>query len=536
MTAAARISKIGERSVGLVRFASQIRSFLAEELTPDEAQGVIRDGVVQREERFLGKMRRAVYGAPRNPYRRLLEHAGCEWGDVEKLVRREGLESALADFAAAGVRLSFDELKRRTPVVRGSLRFSIEPEDLDDPAMHADSEGTTGGSSGRPARVRWSFAQTAQSAPHWCVFFAANGCLGAPLLYWRPGHAGASGAHVAWAKFGRRMESWFVSQEMTDPWDRAYAEALRWIGRRFAGFPPPRLVPYDDARPVLDEVLRLLGGAPAVCLNTTPSAAARLSRAARERGDRLDGLVCMLGAEPLTPARRVEIEASGARATPLYGSQEATWVGGQCPHPEHPDEVHVLRDLHAVVAQPGAADGEPPPLLFTSLAPITPKVLWNADIGDRGVLGSRRCDCLYDELGCRTTLHTIRSSDKITGFGVTFAAADVSDVLETVLPQRFGGASGDYQLVESDGEDALPRYLLLADPRVGDVEPERFVDAFLSALGRAKPYYGFMAAIWRRERAVRALLHAPLPTPQGKIPLFRRMARAELAASGAEDR
>ena len=70
-----------------------------------------------------------------------------------------------------------------------------------------------------------------------------------------------------------------------------------------------------------------------------------------------------------------------------------------------------------------ARDGQT--LLLTSLRSASPKVLLNTDIGDRAVLETRRCGCLYDQLGCRLLLHTIRSSDKITELGVTFAVITV---------------------------------------------------------------------------------------------------------------
>ncbi len=515
--------------------ASQIRGFLSKPLTLDEAMEFVDASVREREKRFIHKLQRSVYGNPSSPYRMLLDIAGCELGDVESLVVREGIEGCLISLARAGVFVTFDEFKCRTPVIRGSRTFQPKPEDFDDPNMRAESEGMTGGTTGKPVRTRWSFAQTAQMAPHWCVFFAANDCLGVPLLFWRPGHTGVSGAHLACAKFGQRTEGWFVSQEMTNPADRLYSHSVRWVGRRFAGFPRPTNVPYHGADPVVDKVADLLSRSKRVCLNTVPSAAVRLSMAARNRNADLTGLICMLGAEPLTDARRTAIEASGARAVPLYGSNEATWVGGQCNNPRYADEVHVLRGSYAVVAgQP--ADDTPgdgaSPLLFTSLAPITPKILLNTDIGDRGILGERRCQCLYDRLGCQQTIHHIRSADKITGFGVTFWVSDVHDVLETAIPRRLGGGPGDYQLVEYDSTEGLPVYSLVVHPRLPAITEESLTDLFLAELAQRKPYYGFMTSIWAREKVLNVLRRAPLATARGKVLPFHRLsdARKLLAA------
>ena len=230
--------------------------------------------------------------------------------------------------------------------------------------------------------------------------------------------------------------------------------------------------------------------------------------------------------KPLAVARREALEASGARATPLHGSHEATWTGGQCPHPRHADEVHVLGDLHAVIAcalLDNPVSGDRAPLLFTSLAPVAPKFLLNTDIGDRGIVGSRRCDCLYDRLGCRQTIHDIRSSDKITGFGVTFWVADVCDVLDTALPSRLGGTPGDFQLLESDSEGSWPRYVLLVDPRLTNFTDDHLIRIFLEELSSRKSYYGFMTAIWKSERVIEVRRRRPVAAAQGKTPLFRRL-------------
>jgi phenylacetate-coenzyme A ligase PaaK-like adenylate-forming protein len=263
-----------------------------------------------------------------------------------------------------------------------------------------------------------------------------------------------------------------------------------------------------------------------VSLNTTPSAAVGLSLAAQSRGVNLKGLSFLLGAEPLTEVRRTTIEACGARAIPLYGSTEAVWTGGQCPHPRQGDEVHVLGDLHAVVngdSTDAYSDGEAPSVLFTSIAPLTPKVLINTDIGDRGYVGERRCDCLYDEVGCRQTIHSIRSSDKLTEFGVTIWVADVYQVLEDVLPKRLGGAAGDFQLIETRTETGLPSYVLLAHPRLGRLDERSLPKLFLSELSQLKSYYGFMTAIWEREAVLGVARRPPVATRRGKILPFLRL-------------
>lgn len=517
-----------QRFLGLVRLARNLPGFLGEVLTPEQAREMVAEGVRLRRERFLARVE-AIHASRRGPYYALLEAAGCEPGDVRKLTESEGLEGALRRLAAAGVYVRYEEFKGRQAAVRGSRTFRFRPEEFDDPNLKPEMVGASGGSRGRAVTTYGSLAYITQMVPHWAVFFEENDCLDKPLIFWTPGHAGATVRHLWCAKFGIRYERWFVSEEMTAPKDRLYAAAKRWLVERQGGFPKPEPAHYDQPEIVLDALLPYLerGGA---ALNTAPSAAVKLSLAAQARGRSLQGIVFLLGAEPLTPARKRAIEASGARATPLYGASEATWIGGQCRRPAAPDEIHVLRDNYAVIAAEEAL-GEAAPasddgavgLLLTTLQPLTQKTLINVDIGDRAVIERRRCDCLYDRLGCTTVLHTIRSSDKITEYGVNIAVADVFQVLEEALPRRFGGAAGDYQLVESPEDSGLPRYTLYADPRVGRLDEGEIEATFLSELARLRTYYGYMTEILRKERALTVRRATPVRTARGKAFAFYRL-------------
>jgi hypothetical protein len=251
----------------------------------------------------------------------------------------------------------------------------------------------------------------------------------------------------------------------------------------------------------------------------------KLSLEAQRRGRRLTGAIFLLGSEPLTPARRRAIEASGARAAPLYGSTEAPWVGGQCRHARHADEVHVLMDSYAVVPSG-------PSMLLTSLRRALPKILINVDIGDRASIETGACDCLYGRLGCNLRLHTIRSSDKITEFGVTFAVHDVFHILEETFPHRFGGQAGDYQLVEDRDGAGLPRYTIVVNPRLPGIHEEGLPGAFLEEMAKLHSHYGFMAAVWAREKMIRVSRRAALASSAGKVLPFHRT--AEVSAWSAE--
>ena len=517
------------KGMGLWRFARGVRGLLHRRIGVDEAVRTIARGVTERDARFLAKLEHSVYANPSSPYRRLLAVAGCTFGDVARLVRADGLEGALHALARAGVHVTFDELKCRRPAVRGSQTLHFRPADFDDPLVVEQLSLRSGGTRGTPQRVPVDVDHIAELAPSWALFLAENDCATAPLLFWTPGHAGVAARYLACALFGQRYVRWFVSEDMRAATDRLYGACVHGLARRAFALPRAQRAPFGDPAPVLDCLLVLLAGARRACVNTAPSAAAKLALLAQRRGASLDGVTFLLGAEPLTPARRATIEASGARATPLYGSSEAPWIGGQCRVAAHADAVHVLQDGYAAIAadEPShAPDASGRTVLLTSLRRAVPKVLLNADIGDRAVFSERRCGCLYDRVGCRLELYRIRSSDKITELGVTFVVHDVHQVLEQVLPRRLGGSAGDYQLVESRDRHGLPRYTLLLDPGLRDLDDAVVTTTFLAELGRLERHYGFMTSTWAREGLIRVRRGAPLAGPSGKVLSFHRASDA----------
>jgi hypothetical protein len=205
-----------------------------------------------------------------------------------------------------------------------------------------------------------------------------------------------------------------------------------------------------------------------------------------------------------------------------YGFSEGGTVGQQCRYPSEPDDVHLADDAFAVIpGETPPGDGSPSaPLLLTGLLPTAPKILLNTDIGDTGVLETRPCRCLFEELGYHRHLHTIRSSHKVTGEGVTFLGTDVAHVLEAVLPRRFGGAVTDYQLLEEETAAGLTRYRLMVSPSLDILDEQVVADAFLGALARQRPAYRFMVQQWRGTGLLSVERQRPVTTPSGKLLAF----------------
>jgi hypothetical protein len=207
-----------------------------------------------------------------------------------------------------------------------------------------------------------------------------------------------------------------------------------------------------------------------------------------------------------------------------------------CLRPDAPDDVHVLSDLHAVI-QPD--DGHPDdntlqdcaagpaarPLYVTALHPRAPFVMLNVSMGDQAVMIERSCGCPLDRPGWTIHLTAIRSYEKLTGAGVTFHDTDVIRILEIVLPGRFGGTPLDYQLLEEETDGGDPRLRLLVHPRLGKLDEQAIVDAFLSGLDTATSVAPLMVRLWREIDILRVERLPPSATASGKILHFHSSRR-----------
>ncbi|MCW5980256.1 MAG: hypothetical protein KIT09_19385 [Bryobacteraceae bacterium] len=496
--------------------------FLASPISPDQAIAAIRDRVARREDRFLRKIEQAVFRHPESPYLRLMEAAGCDLDDVRRLVREDGVEAALERLARAGVYITWDEFKGRVPVRRGGREWRFHERDFDNPAAREYFRSSTSGSSGTPVRTRMDLDELEEAAPNWAAWFQAHLWMGRPLVFWTPGHTGLASRYLRCAKFGMPYRKWFVTMEVKALEDRVRSSAVHYLARRAAGLSRPEPAPVNDPGRVAGYLLELLAAGERPLVNTAPSAAARLSLAMLDRGQRLDGVTFLLGAEPVTPARKATIEHSGAAAVPTYGTSEGGWIGAQFPGAAMADEVHIFRDAYAVIAREesepdaGAPEDGPSPVLFTNLRAASPKVLLNAELGDSAVI-ARGATGAAAELGYDVRMHTIRSFRKITAWGVTLALGDLYSVIEETLPREFGGGVADYQLLEDQDERGISALCLLISPEVGPIPEARVRETFFRELARKRPYYRFMTALLDQAGALRIERRRPAATSRDKL-------------------
>jgi hypothetical protein len=508
------------------RLLLRLPGWLRRPIDSATAHDIVRARLACREADFLALARRLIYPSARSPYRRLLQLAGCEYGDLERLVHREGLESALATLFAHGVFLTVDEFKGRRPAVRGSTTITIDPVALTNPSAVLHFVAHSSGSGGARTPVPLDLAFVREHAVNRRLSLDARGALG-----WHHAVCGiAGGAEMAivlrFALCGASPVRWFTP---VDPRTPGLPRRYRWIGHAMRWgtvlggmrLPVPRPVAPTALRPIVDWMRGALEHGVTPHLKTYTSLAVRVCQTALAGGVDLAGARFTVVGEPLTIARQAAIVRSGAHPPATdYGSTESGQLGEPCVAPTAPDDVHVMDDLHGMIqaGAAGRAHGLPPrALLVTSLRETAPLILVNVSMGDEAVLSTRSCGCPLDGHGWARHLHAIRSFEKLTSGGMAFHDADVLRILEEVLPARFGGGPTDYQLLEAESPDGEPRLALLVHPAVGDADAKAVAEAFLTALGASSPGARVMAHAWRGLVALDVVRAAPRMTESGKI-------------------
>jgi hypothetical protein len=291
--------------------------------------------------------------------------AGIEYGDVERLVRDEGVEGTLSALLRHGVYLTVTEFKGRRPVVRGTLSFPLTTDALRNPRLAPHYLGQTSGSRGQRMSVPLSLPFTRDRAVNNVAFLDARNGLGWQQAHWEIPGGTALGRMLWLAALGAAPVRWFSPVDPAAPdltaryrWS---TRVVRWAARA-AGvrMRPPEHVPLDDPEPIarwMQGVLRQ-GGVPHMWTYT--SAGVRLAQAAAAAAVDLTGAELAVLGEPITAPRLETIRRAGLRALPVYGISEAGPIGFGCLDPVSADEVHVFHDLNAVISAPPISDRASP--------------------------------------------------------------------------------------------------------------------------------------------------------------------------------
>jgi hypothetical protein len=153
--------------------------------------------------------------------------------------------------------------------------------------------------------------------------------------------------------------------------------------------------------------------------------------------------------------------------------------------------------------------------MFTNLLPFATRFLINAEMDDAGIIEPATCKCAFAAAGLNLRIRDIFSYGKLTGQGITLMGSDIVRILESAMPQRFGGGPGDYQLVEHDGARQT-QLVLRISPRVGVTAKEEVRSFFLDEVRRC--YGGSLAARqWQHSEGVEVAIEEPAVTSNGKV-------------------
>jgi hypothetical protein len=484
----------------------------------------------RRNDNFVLMVKRLIYGRPDGPYRALLLHAGWDEGELTSSVREHGLEVTLARLRDSGVYLTYEELKGRRTIARGSLRLDVVDQDFDNPLLLGRGVGgATSGSTSRPRRVIFDWGGLAEESASNLVLREIHGLASAPLALWLPVPPGIAGVHsvLVNAKIGRPPERWFSPVGPGLPGasfvHRHTARYLTWAARR-AGIclPRPESLGLDDAQVVARWLEAALGRGGTGVLRTSASTAVRVAEAATEHGIAVAGSAFLVGGEPLTEARARAIEAAGARAVPRYASAELGLMAGLCGEPNARDDMHLYLDRLAVVAlqRPMGQTGETvDSFLFTSLSVNCGKVFLNAELGDHGQIERRDCDCTFGRLGMDLHVSRVRSHEKLTGEGMALLA-DQLDAAVARCVARAGGGPNDYQFWERSDDRGFTKLVLAVAPEV-QIGDGTLVESILQELKTGTPAETLTSEMWREAGTFQVVRSRP-ESRYKMPPLLRR--------------
>lgn len=498
---------------GLPRLDRGLREYLTQRVTLEQALARVRERVESREARLLDAARCLIYEQPRSPHRRLLEWAGCGYGDLVASVRAHGVEGTLDRLQEAGVFVSFEELKAKVPISRPGITIDVCEGDFDNPIAEQGVPGSTSGSRSAGTRIYYDWRGLAEEAENHLVLDAVHGVADAPLAIWFPIPPAVSGLRnvLIGARSGRPPIRWFsqTRPQASTAWiyHRLAAEYLVIACRRrglAAG--GPRATPLDQPLPVAMWLAEAKSGQPRV-LRTITSSAVRVAKAAIERGFSLDGGVVEVGGEPLTAERRRYLEASGLQVVNRYATAEGGILGGACGCGSGVDDMHLYTDRVAAVSRVGRPAGDRDRLLLTSLSLYNAKVLFNTDLGDAGRLSPASCSCQFSDLGMKTIVSGLGSGEKLTHEGMNLALSDLDEIVSR-LASAAGAGPDDHQI--RTARTAVDRVAveIVLRPEIA-VDDESFRRAVLDEVARIASGGVITAELWGQAGTIRVVRGVP---------------------------
>lgn len=505
----------------VISLAAGLPRYLRQAITIGDAAASVRQRCESRETRFLKAADLLIYANERSPVRKLLLHAGCEAGDLRSSVKADGIESTLERLRREGVFFSSDELRGREAVRRGSFVMETAARAFD-PPIRSGVGGATSGSTGPSIPVRYGWSFLAEEAENELLLLDSHGLASARLALWMPGPPGIAGLHnlLLHARAGAPPERWF-SQTRCEAGAsfevRAIDRGIRFASRLFRRFgPSPEWAPYE--RP--DDVIRWMTShdGPAV-LKAFASSVTRVATVALESNISLEGRTALAGGEALSRRAREVIASSGLAVFPRYAATETGLIAGGCPSSADGGGMHIYSDRLAVVA---ANRGQISALAFTSLSSHAPRVLFNAELGDHGLLTEKQCDCSLGSAGLARFVSDVTSPEKVGAAGVKLWIRDFEALVAGAITD-LGGDADSFQIWLDESDSAASR-IRIAVPHESTVDDEVLLGRVRGSLPRL-PAGALASMQWRDSGALSVIRANPRLSTGQKMLRVARSAR-----------
>jgi len=488
---------------------------------PANHEDVLRRCITNREQSFLELVEHDVFDNPRTPYAHLFRRAGCSFEDLRALIHREGLEGALELLRREGVYLTHEEVKG-APVRRGSDEFANDPAATVRRRTPGGMESVSSGSRSKGSATVSSNAYRRHREAYEILSrreFDVGGRATAIVQSVLPapnGLVAATGLHHS----GQAAERWFaIGASAREEFHYRALTAVLVAEARLLGchVPFPEYLAPNSFMPVVDWIVSVKRRGRGAFIRCGVSTATRICSAALDGGHDIAGTLFSTTGEGITPTRRRVFDRAGASAYGRYVISEIGTIGTSCRHVTG-NSVHLFDDTAAVIVHRRPApfvDAEVNALLLTTLHPDTSRVFINADMEDAGTLHRAECDCAFSRIGYRTIIQDVQSFGKLTAHSMVLGGPPLLRIIEEVLPQRFGGGPGDYQLVEQEGREQKELRLRVT-PRLGTVDVDEVRQVFLQEIKAL--YAGNLSQrVWRATGMFQVERAEPQPTRTGKV-------------------
>jgi hypothetical protein len=511
-------------------------------MSPEESFNIARmqltDRMKNRNSNFITIVEKGIFENDKSPYKQMLQSAGIHKDDVKKWVENDGIEKTLVHLLNEGIYFTVDEFKGKKDVIRNGIKFKCSESDFDNPYVKEAYEVRSGASRSAGTRVRIDFEYLTKRAMYDAYLLGMFGLMNSPIANWFPLFPGAPGINssLRFSKIGNPPKKWFSqvkARQIKVNWEKVLGAKLIFTIARLYGVPiaDPEYVDLNSAHIIASWASNMCSEYSKCVIYTFAASAVRICLAAQENNINIKGTFFLVTGEPLTEKKKSEIENTGAKAIPVYGISEAGVVAAGCNCNDcgiQSDHCHLYKDSTALILHnyiDSQRDLSVDSFLFTNLMFESPKILLNVGMGDYGHVEEKETDCEFGKMGFSTHLSGIRSYEKLTGEGVTFVDTDFMNIIENKLPERFGGSSTDYQLIECEEQGGLNKLKLLVNPKIKDIDEEQLKSAFIYYLKNSKAspesWTQSGTVMWEQVDIIKIERKEPVTTRSGKIiPFF----------------